>query len=93
MYGLQFPVKVVLKQVLDALGLHEWFEGTTEAGNLDALLLAIKLREKLSDYNRSFGNLLPNTYSSSSMFFPEHLSILSNFVYFIVLCLCSYNRC
>lgn len=77
-YGLQLPVKVVLKQVLDAPGLHEWFEGATEAGNPDALLLALKLREKLSDDNRSFGNLLPNPYSSSSMFSPEHLSILSS---------------
>ncbi|XP_023744837.1 uncharacterized protein LOC111892992 [Lactuca sativa] len=74
----KLPVKVVLKQVLDAPGLHEWFEGATEAGNPDALLLALKLREKLSDDNRSFGNLLPNPYSSSSMFSPEHLSILSS---------------
>ncbi|KAJ9549371.1 hypothetical protein OSB04_021914 [Centaurea solstitialis] len=42
----KLPVEVVLKQVLEAPGLQEWFEGATEAGNPDALLLALKLREK-----------------------------------------------
>ncbi|KAL4581071.1 hypothetical protein LXL04_017279 [Taraxacum kok-saghyz] len=74
----KLPVEVVLKQVLEAPGLHEWFEGATEAGNPDALLLALKLREKISDDNKSFGKLLPVPYSSSTMFSSEHLSILSN---------------
>lgn len=74
----KLPVEVALKQVLEAPGLQEWFEGATEAGNPDALLLALKLREKISADNQIFGKLLPHPYSSSLMFSADHLSSLAN---------------
>lgn len=79
------PVEVVLKQVLEAPSLHEWFEGAMEAANPDALLLAIKLREKVAADNKLFGKLLPDPYSSSSMFSAVHLSSLANCLKVILL--------
>lgn len=77
-FELQLPVETVLKQVLEAPGLLEWFEGAIEAGNPDALLLALKLREKISADNKVFGKLLPGPYSSNTMFSADHLSSLAN---------------
>ncbi|KAM0028732.1 putative DNA-directed DNA polymerase [Helianthus debilis subsp. tardiflorus] len=74
----KLPVEVVLKQVLEAPGLHEWFEGAIEAGNPDALLLALKLREKVAADDKLFGKLLPDSYSSSTLFSIDHLSSLAN---------------
>ncbi|KAJ9551971.1 hypothetical protein OSB04_016016 [Centaurea solstitialis] len=74
----KLPIEVVLKQVPEAPGLQEWFEGATEAGNPDALLLALKLREKISADNQIFGKLLPHPYSPGLMFSADHLSSLSN---------------
>ncbi|KAI3755493.1 hypothetical protein L1987_55294 [Smallanthus sonchifolius] len=74
----KLPVEVVLKQVLEAPGLLEWFEGAIEAGNPDALLLALKLREKVAADNKLFGKLLPESYSSSTLFSADHLSSLAN---------------
>ncbi|XP_076929622.1 uncharacterized protein LOC143594119 [Bidens hawaiensis] len=73
----KLPVEVVLKQVLEAPGLHEWFEGAVEAGNPDALLLALKLREKVAADNKLFGKLLPEAYSSNTLFSADHLSSLA----------------
>nr|GFA73552.1 myb-binding protein 1A [Tanacetum cinerariifolium] len=74
----KLPVEIVLTQVLEAPGLLEWFEGAIEAGNPDALLLALKLREKISADNKVFGKLLPDPYSSNTMFSADHLSSLAN---------------
>lgn len=76
--ALQLPVEAVLDHIIEAPGLHEWFEGATEAGNPDALLLALKLREKISVDNQVFGKLLPYPYSSNRLFSVDHLSTLAN---------------
>ncbi|XP_071696370.1 uncharacterized protein [Rutidosis leptorrhynchoides] len=74
----KLPVEVVTKQVLEAPSLHEWFESAIESANPDALLLAIKLREKVAADNKSFGKLLPDPYSSKSLFSVIHLSSIAN---------------
>lgn len=68
----------MLNHVVEAPGLREWFEAATEVGNPDALLLALKVREKISIDSSTFGKLLPNSFSSSQLFSADHLSSLSN---------------
>ena len=67
-----------MNHVLEAPGLKEWFEAAIEVGNPDALLLALKVREKISIDSSVFGKLLPNPFSSSQLFSADHLSSLSN---------------
>ncbi|XP_059313830.1 rDNA transcriptional regulator pol5 isoform X1 [Lycium ferocissimum] len=74
----KLPVEVSLNHVLEAPGLKEWFEGATEVGNPDALLLALTIREKTGVDNKVFGKLLPFPYSPSRLFTVENLSLLSN---------------
>ncbi|XP_057977896.1 rDNA transcriptional regulator pol5 [Malania oleifera] len=73
----QLPMEALLNHVLEASDLKEWFEGATEAGNPDALLLALKLREKIS-IDVKFGKLLPCPFSPTKFFAPDHLSSLVN---------------
>lgn len=75
---LQLPAETLLDHVLEAPGLQEWFEGSTEVGNPDALLLALKLREKISVDRPIFGKLLPDSFSPSKLFSANHLPSLAN---------------
>ncbi|KAG6425009.1 hypothetical protein SASPL_115432 [Salvia splendens] len=45
----KLPEEALLKHLLEAPGLQEWFEGATETGNPDALSLALKIQEKLPE--------------------------------------------
>ncbi|WVY93844.1 hypothetical protein V8G54_032932 [Vigna mungo] len=74
----KLPVEALVNHVLEAPGLHEWFEAAIEVGNPDALLLALKLRDKSCMDSSLFGKLLPNPFSSSQFFSADHLSSLSN---------------
>ncbi|KHN33583.1 DNA polymerase V [Glycine soja] len=74
----KLPVEALVNHVLEAPGLQEWFEAAIEVGNPDALLLALKVREKISIDSSVFGKLLPNPFSSSQLFSADHLSSLSN---------------
>lgn len=75
---LQLPTEALLNHVLEAPGLHEWFEGATESGNPDALLLALKIGEKNSVDSARLGNLLPDPFSPNKLFSADHLSSLAN---------------
>lgn len=75
---LQLPADAFLSHVLEAPGIHEWFEGATDAGNPDALLLALKISEKVSDDIMVFGKLLPSPFNSSKFFSTDHLSSIDN---------------
>lgn len=75
---LQLLVEALQNQVLEAPGLQEWFKGAIEVGNPDALLLALKLREKISVDGNFCGKLLPDPYSPRAFFSADHLSSLSN---------------
>ncbi|MED6168886.1 hypothetical protein PIB30_015944 [Stylosanthes scabra] len=74
----KLPVEALLNHVVEAPGLKEWFDAAMEVGNPDALLLAIKLREKISVDNSAFDKLLPNPFSSSLLFSTDQLSSLSS---------------
>ncbi|KAL1336158.1 hypothetical protein AAHE18_10G041900 [Arachis hypogaea] len=74
----QLPVEALLNHVVEAPGVKEWFDAAMEVGNPDALLLALKLREKISIDNSAFVKLLPNPFSSSLLFSTDQLSSLSN---------------
>ncbi|KAL0365238.1 UNVERIFIED_CONTAM: Myb-binding protein 1A-like protein [Sesamum angustifolium] len=69
----KLPVEALSNHVLEAPGLQEWYEGAIEAGNPDALLLALKIQEKVS-YDYKCGKLLPSPYSKSALFNADHLS-------------------
>uniref|UniRef100_A0A2P2K4M7 Uncharacterized protein MANES_10G094200 n=1 Tax=Rhizophora mucronata TaxID=61149 RepID=A0A2P2K4M7_RHIMU len=75
---VQLPTEALLSHVLEAPSLREWFAGATDIGNPDALLLALKIREKISVDSTAFGNILPHPFSPSKLFAPEHLSTLVN---------------
>ncbi|CAN0898649.1 rDNA transcriptional regulator pol5 [Linum grandiflorum] len=74
----KLQVEQILNHVLEAPGLSEWFSDAVDAGNPDALLLALKLREKVSVDSLKFGKVLPYPFSPSSFFSSEHLNLLNN---------------
>nr|KYP48490.1 DNA polymerase V [Cajanus cajan] len=74
----KLPVEALVNHVLEAPGLPQWFEAAIDVGNPDALLLALKVREKISIDSAVFGKLLPNPFSVSQFFSADHLSSLSN---------------
>lgn len=74
----KLPKEALLNHVLEAPGLHEWFEGSTEVGNPDALLLALKLREKIAVDSPIFNKLLLSPFIASNLFTAAHLSSLAN---------------
>ncbi|XP_044491114.1 uncharacterized protein LOC123215113 isoform X2 [Mangifera indica] len=74
----RLPTEALLSHVLEAPGLHEWFEGANEVGNPDALLLALRIQERISVDSGKFGKLLPTPFSSSKLFAADHLSLLAN---------------
>ncbi|EXC33021.1 DNA polymerase V [Morus notabilis] len=74
----KLPAKALLNNVLEAPGLAEWFAGATEVGNPDALLLALRLREKTSVDSSVFNKLLPNPFCPNKLFAADHLSSLAS---------------
>ncbi|KAJ0238288.1 hypothetical protein HA466_0243780 [Hirschfeldia incana] len=74
----KLPVEAVVTHVMEAPELHKWFEQATEVGNPDALLLALKLREKISVDHPVFAELLPVPFTSRNFFSEDHLSVIAN---------------
>ncbi|KAK9283879.1 hypothetical protein L1049_012134 [Liquidambar formosana] len=74
----KLPTEALMNHVLQSPVLHEWFEGATEVGNPDALLLALKLREKISVDSLMFGKLLPHPFNPDKLFATDHMSSLVN---------------
>lgn len=81
---MQLPTDVLLNHILETPGLREWFEGATDVGNPDALLLALKIRDKISVDSMIFGNILPYPFSPGRLFASDHLSSLVNCLKVIV---------
>ncbi|XP_042007069.1 myb-binding protein 1A-like protein [Salvia splendens] len=73
----KLPEEALLEHILEASGLQEWLEGATEAGNPDALLLALKIQEKVS-IDHKFNKLLPSPFSKSALFAADYLSTISS---------------
>ncbi|CAH8363308.1 unnamed protein product [Eruca vesicaria subsp. sativa] len=74
----KLPVDAVVTHVMEAPELHKWFEQATEVGNPDALLLALKLHDKISVDHPVFGKLLPVPFSSGKFFSADHLSVIGD---------------
>ncbi|XP_010520647.1 PREDICTED: DNA polymerase V [Tarenaya hassleriana] len=74
----KLPSEALSNHVIEAPELHKWFEQATEVGNPDALLLALKLREKISVEHPVFGKLLPVPFSPAKFFSADHLSSIAN---------------
>ncbi|KAJ9175014.1 hypothetical protein P3X46_013601 [Hevea brasiliensis] len=75
----KLPTDVLLNHILETPGLCEWFDRAIDVGYPDALLLALKIRDKISVDNMVFGNILPYPFSASRLFSSDHLSSLINF--------------
>lgn len=73
---MQLPVAALVGHVLEAPGMQEWFESAADVGNPDALLLALKMREKMSTDNKTLSKLLPCPFSPNKLFTVDHLSSL-----------------
>lgn len=82
---LQLPPEAILNHVLESPGLSEWFAEATKVGNPDALLLAMKIREKTAFDSALFGKLLPNPFCPNKVFAADHLSSLATCLK-VVLC-------
>ncbi|EEF44083.1 DNA binding protein, putative [Ricinus communis] len=74
----KLPIEALLNHILETPGLREWFGGAMDVGNPDALLLALKIQEKISVDSLMFGNILPHLFSPSRLFAYDHLSSLAN---------------
>ncbi|KAF5733384.1 DNA polymerase V-like isoform X1 [Tripterygium wilfordii] len=74
----KLPDEALINHVLETPGLDEWFEGATSIGNPDALLLALKIQERIPVGSAKFKKLLPNPFSPSKLFASDHLSSLVN---------------
>lgn len=74
---MQLLTEALLNNVLEAPGLAEWFAGATEVGNPDALLLALRIREKISVDSAVFGKLLPKPFCPEKLFAADHLLSLA----------------
>ncbi|CAI9104153.1 OLC1v1002776C1 [Oldenlandia corymbosa var. corymbosa] len=74
----KLPIKALVDDVLEVPGLQEWFDSATERGNPDALLLALKIREKIGIDHSIFGKLLPSEYSPNKLFSVDTLTLLAN---------------
>ncbi|RZC57897.1 hypothetical protein C5167_005198 [Papaver somniferum] len=72
----KLPVVALSSHVVEAPGMMEWFKHAMEVGNPEALLLALKLREKISSDSDIFGGLLPKPFGPDKMFTAEHLNSL-----------------
>lgn len=74
---LQLPKEAVLTEVVKAPGLNDWFERAAKVGDPDALLLALKLQERVNAENDVFGNLIPCPFNADTFFTRDHLLFLS----------------
>lgn len=64
--------------IVYAPGLREWFAAAPTEGNPDALLLALKIRQKTATDSVVFDDLLPRPFSPSRFFTVDHLTSIAN---------------
>jgi DNA polymerase phi len=80
---LQLPEEAIISEILEAPSVQDWFNRAADAGDPDALYLALKLQEK-TNAQEIFGKLLPYPFSPEGFFAEEHL--LSIAACFKVIC-------
>ncbi|XVF01463.1 hypothetical protein REPUB_Repub04eG0091400 [Reevesia pubescens] len=76
----KLPAEALLDHIVEAPGIPQWFQEAIDVGNPDALLLALKIREKTSINSTSFDKILPNPFSPSKLFSADYLSSVDNCV-------------
>lgn len=74
----KLPAEALVDHILEAPGILQWFQEAIDVGNPDALLLALKIREKTSIDSTSLSKLLPNPFSPTKLFSAEYLSSIDN---------------
>ncbi|XP_050209796.1 uncharacterized protein LOC126660371 [Mercurialis annua] len=74
----KLPTEAVKEHILQNSTLSKWFEEAMNIGNPDALLLALKLQEKISDDSPMFGDLLPQPFSPSRFFASDNLASIAH---------------
>ncbi|XVE49423.1 hypothetical protein DITRI_Ditri01bG0081300 [Diplodiscus trichospermus] len=74
----KLPAEALSDHILEAPGIPQWFQEAIDVGNPDALLLALKIREKTSMDSTAFSKLLPNPFSPSKLFSADYLSSIDN---------------
>ncbi|XP_072999992.1 rDNA transcriptional regulator pol5 [Typha latifolia] len=72
----KLPGEAILTEVIKAPGMHQWMDKAAEVGDPDALLLALKLQERLNVDIELFRKLLPHPFSSDNFFTRDHLSCI-----------------
>ncbi|GLJ31396.1 hypothetical protein SUGI_0629950 [Cryptomeria japonica] len=70
------PRKVLLTRILKASLLKEWLQKDPVTGNPDALLLALKLFDKLPLEMRNLCKMIPHVCSLSDLFTPDNMLLL-----------------
>lgn len=66
-------ISVLLNSILEAPLLKDWLQKVPESGNPDALLLALKLHDKLPSEIRNLCKILSHVSNPSDLFTPEHM--------------------
>ncbi|TVU33504.1 hypothetical protein EJB05_25327 [Eragrostis curvula] len=69
----KLPDEAIISEVIEAPVVQDWFAGAADAGDPDALFLALKLQERTSVQKEIFGSLLPYPFSPDAFFAKEHL--------------------
>ncbi|KAK8700253.1 hypothetical protein V6N13_018654 [Hibiscus sabdariffa] len=72
------PAEALLDHILEAPGITQWFQEAVDVGKPDALLLALKIHEKLPIDSTSFGNPMSNPFNLSKLFSADYLSYIDN---------------
>ncbi|KAG8069689.1 hypothetical protein GUJ93_ZPchr0006g42538 [Zizania palustris] len=69
----KLPQEAILSEVLEAPSVQDWFNTAADAGDPDALYLALKLQERTNAQKEIFGKLLPYPFSPEFFFAEKHL--------------------
>uniref|UniRef100_A0A0E0CF55 DNA polymerase V n=1 Tax=Oryza meridionalis TaxID=40149 RepID=A0A0E0CF55_9ORYZ len=69
----KLPEEAIISEILEAPSVQDWFNRAADAGDPDALYLALKLQEKTNAQKEIFGKLLTYPFSPEGFFAEEHL--------------------
>lgn len=69
-------ISVLLTGILEAPLLKDWLQKVPESGNPEALLLTLKLHDKLPSEMRNLCKMISHAFNPSDLFTPEHMLLL-----------------
>jgi hypothetical protein len=73
-----FFCSCLLIELIEAPLLKDWLQKVSESGNSDALLLALKLHEKILSEMRNICKMLSHACNLSDLFTPDHMLLFSS---------------